>query len=387
MKRKILSAVLVLVGFGCQSAPFGRDAQLPHSAPVWPEPRHRVEVPPAPSEDASGIIGDPIVGFTETGRVVVFDGQNGNVLSTATGGGGTPRDIAVDRWRKGVWVFEENDDASGGEVRFCPLENAFGASNMDNVQLQPCAHAVWIDGLAAMWPTEAGLWIFEYGIGGSRWKILRSGEATPSVSAPRPASIWLENGEIEALSFGFQNDRLQVFRGTFGQTGPEVTQKFDWGKPFGYPPMARYARLGCDAGLLFDALSNTLTVRRVENGEPGLPMTIDVGMPVSRIEAATGLGTSALVLGKDALWIVTTHDADVELMAGLWLHGDVRESPLFFSRDLLVTPSRAFVGTDRGVRAIAMENDGPALVNVYLEEEFVGDELRGPLDALAPDGS
>jgi hypothetical protein len=260
-------------------------------------------------------------------------------------------------------------------------------------QLQPCAHSVWIDGLASILPTEAGLWVFEYGIGGARWKILGSGQVMPSVSAPRPASIWMQNGEIEAFSFGFQNDRLQLFRADAGQTGPQVTQEFDWGVPLGDPPTARYAWLGRDAGLLFDAVSNMLTVRRVANGEIGLPMKIDVGIPVSRIEAAVALGTSALVLGTDALWIVTAHDSGVDgvdgvdLMAGLWLHGDVRESSLFFSRDLLVTPRRAFVGTDRGIRAVGLENDGDTVVNVFLDEQFVGDELRGPLDAIEPDGS
>lgn len=386
MKRNLLSTVLVLVGFGCQSSSSGRNAHSAHDVSVGPDTRPREEVPDAPLPDEGGATenrGDPIVGFTVSGAVVVFDGQTGEITSKVEGGGGTPRDVAVDPWRKGVWVFEENDDASGGEIRFCPLQNAFGIANMDEApNLQPCTHTVWIDGLAAMSPGEEGLWVFEYGIGGARWKILRPGQVTPSVSAPRPMSISRKNGEIQALSYGFQNDRLQMFRAHAGQTNLQVTQEFDWGEPLGDPPTARYAWQGYDAGLLFDAVSNMLTVRRVMKGEIGLPMTIDVGISVSRIEAAVGLGTSALVLGTDALWIVTAGASNVELMTGLWLHGDVRESPFFFSRDLLVTPHRAFVGTDRGVRAVVLENDGDTVVNVFQDEQFVGDELRGPLDAI-----
>jgi len=109
-------------------------------------------------------------------------------------------------------------------------------------------------------------------------------------------------------------------------------------------------------------------------------------MPVSRIESAVGLGASALVLGTNALWIVEGRDSGVELTTGLWLNGDVRDSPLFFSRDLLVTPNRAFVGTDRGIRAVGLENDGDAVVNVFLDEQFVGEGLRGPIDVIRPDG-
>jgi hypothetical protein len=233
---------------------------------------------------------------------------------------------------------------------------------------------------------ENGLWVFEDGIGGSRWKVLQAGQVNASVSAPRPASIRSDNGEMQVLSYGFENDRLQMLYADIGQTKPEVLQEFDWSGPNGYPPTARYAWLSNDSGLLFDAVSNTLTVRRVMGSETGLTMALDVGIPVPRIEAAVGIGTSAAVLGKDALWIVETRDTGVELTSGLWLNGDVRDSPLFFSRDLLVVPNRAFVGTNRGVRAIGLENDGEVVVNVFLDEQFVGEGLRGPLDRIRPAG-
>lgn len=381
MKQNIMLTVLVVVGFGCQKVPFERDVRGAHDVPeMHDSPENQAE--------AGKETDMPIVGFTALGEVVVFDGRTGEIKSTAEGGGGTPRDVAMDPWREGVWVFEENEDASGGEVRFCPLEAVRAQGNAKTLApiLRPCQHAVWIDGTAAMLPTADGLWVFEDGIGGARWKILREGEVLPSVSAPRPASISMENGEIAAFSWGFQDDRLLVHRAYFDQLGPQVLEEFDWGEPSGYPPTTRYAWLSNDAGLLFDAANNALMVRRVTAGQIDLPLVVDAGMPVTRIAAAAGIGTSALVLGTDALWIVQTRDTGVELMTGLWLHGDVRDSSLFFSRDLLVGSNRAFIGTDRGVRAVGLEIDGDAVVNAFLDEQFVGEGLRGPLDVVRPVG-
>lgn len=374
MSKKILLTGLVVLGIGCQSLPHVRDEHLPRGTRGLPNPPQQNEATPEKPIR-------PIVGFTSLGTVVIFDGQTGEISSTAEGGGGHPRDVAMDPWRAGVWVFEENEDAQGGEIRFCPLEKGFDASGLPT-RLRACEHAVWIDGLASMLPTEDGLWVFEDGIGGARWKILSKGQITPSVSVPRPVSIWMQDGEIEALTFGFQNDRLQIYRADVGASGPDVYQEYDWGEPLGNPPTARYAWLSNDAGLLFDAVGNALTVRQVDAGVPGLSRAIDVGIDVPRIEAAVGRGASALVLGRDALWIVAVNDASVRLVSGLWLHGDVRDSPLFFSRDLLVAEDRAFVGTDRGVRAFGLENDGETVVNAYPDETFVGEGLRGPFDAV-----
>lgn len=392
MKENILLTMLVVVGIGCQ-LPGARNAVL-----------EKLDIPAyfERPEEQSGSVAQtnlPIVGFTKTGDVVIFDGMTGEISSSAEGGGGRPSDVAMDPWRNVVWVFEENEDGSGGEIRFCPLRNTFDGMNAADQppDLQPCEHSAWIDGLARLLPMKEGLWVFEDGIGGARYKVIARPEITPSVSGPRPASIWTRNGEIEVFSYGFQNDRLQLSNASFTSTGPSILQTFDWGEPLGFPPTARYAWLSHDAGLLFDAASNFLTVRRMVQGEMGVPLTIDVGMPVSRIEAAVNVGASTFVLGKDALWILTRGDAqssmtegNVEFVAGLWLHGDVRQSSLFFSRDLLVTPNRVFVGTDRGVRAVGLEYDKDAansLINVFYDEQFVGEVLRGPLDEVRPNGS
>lgn len=394
MKQNMLLTVLVVVGLGCRM-PGVRDGAL--------EKRDLPAISEAPEEEQNNGQGArtnlPIVGFTKMGEVVIFDGFTGEILSSVEGGGGRPSDVAMDPWRNGVWVFEENEDGSGGEILFCPLKKEFGGVNEADLptELEPCEHSVWVDGLSRLLPMPEGLWVFEDGIGGARYKVIARAEITPSVSAPRPASLWTQDGEIEVFSYGFQNDRLLLSQANFTPTGPLVSQAFDWGEPLGYPPTARYSWLSRDAGLLFDAVSNMLTVRRVDRETTGLPMTIDVGMPVSRIESAVSVGASTFILGKDALWIVRggvlqapMTEGDVEFVAGLWLHGDVRESSLFFSRDLLVTPNRAFVGTDRGVRAIGLENDKEAkntLINVFYDEQFVGEVLRGPLDNIRPSGS
>gem|GEM_PF-4796086 len=333
--------------------------------------------------DLSAEHGGNVVGFTSSGAMVVFDGQTGEVKSLAQGGGGRPRDVAVDPWRTGVWVFEENEDASGGEIRFCGLEKVFGEGNRDaETVLRPCEHAVWVDGLAALLPTRAGLWVFEDGIGGARWKMLQAGKVNASASAPRPASIWVEGERIEALSYGFEGNRLLKYAATFEHNAPEVLAEFDWGASEGYPPTARYARSSHDAGLLFDAVNHALTVRRVSDGQMGAPAVVDVGGGLTRLEAAEVVGESALVLATESLWIVTLDGGIVEAMTSVWLDGEVRSSQMFFSRDMLVMPTHAFVATDRGVRAVVLEKDGDAVLHGRIDEQFVGAGLRGPLDVI-----
>jgi hypothetical protein len=75
------------------------------------------------------------------------------------------------------------------------------------------------------------------------------------------------------------------------------------------------------------------------------------------------------------------NDGGVENVASVWLDGEVRRSLLFFSRDLAVTTNRAFVATNRGVRAIGLEKSGGTAFGLR-DERFVGTELRGPLDII-----
>ncbi len=322
-----------------------------------------------------------VVGFTSSGDAAVFDGRTGAITSSAAGGGGTARDVAVDPWRRGVWVFEENEDGSGGEIRFCPLEKEFGGADDSAPKLGECAHAAWVDGLAALFAAREGLWVFEDGVAGPRWKVLREGFVAVGIHAPRPASLWTEGERTNVLSYGFHDDRLLKHSAVFGEFAPVVTDEFDWGEPLGYPPTTRYVSQSDDAGLLFDANGGDVVVRRVMGKHVGPPTMLGVAGQVDRIEAAAMVGACALVLGTDTLWIVAVDDGGVENVASVWLDGDVRRSLMFLSRDLAVTTNRAFVATNRGVRAIGLEKGAATAFGIH-DERFVGTELRGPLDII-----
>ncbi|TKD12773.1 hypothetical protein [Polyangium fumosum] len=308
------------------------------------------------------------VGFGLQGEVVVFEGKTGAVTSSAEGGGGTPRDVAVDPGASRVWVLEENEDASGGEIRVCPLDaGAVGA----------CAHAAWVDGGAALFATDEGLWVFEQGTYGPRWKVLREGTIAKGVYAPRPASVWREGDRMEVLSYGVNEDRLTRMSGMLTENGLVVTTGLDLGAPALQPPTARFAPLSAESGLLWDVVGGDVAAREVGAEGAGAAVMLGVGPGIERIEAAAVLGGAALVLSTNTLWVVEMAQEnggfDVTAVA---LGGEVRRAGTFFSRDLATAGDRALVATDQGVRAIMVEKDGGP---VFLDERFEGSSLRGPL--------
>ncbi len=311
------------------------------------------------------------VGFASGGEVVVFDVQTGAVTSSAEGGGGTPRDVAVDVWGSRVWVLEENEEASGGEIRVCPLqEGAVGA----------CAHAAWVDGGAAMFATHEGLWVFEHATYGSRWKVLREGTIAKGVHAPRPASIWREGARMEALSYGVADDELTRLSGTLTEDGLVVTMGPNLGAPTILPPTARFMPTSGETGLLWDVAGRDLAVRRVLAEGAEAAEALGVGPGIERIEAVERLGGAALVLSTNTLWIAEMGAGDVVTsVTGVALGGEVRRAGTFFSRDLATAGDRALVATDQGVRAIVVEKDGGS---VFLDERFEGSQLRGPLEVV-----
>ncbi|MDI1428257.1 hypothetical protein [Polyangium sorediatum] len=308
------------------------------------------------------------VGFGLQGEVVVFEGKTGAVTSSAEGGGGTPRDVAVDPGASRVWVLEENEDASGGEIRVCPLDaGAVGA----------CAHAAWVDGGAALFATDEGLWVFEQGTYGPRWKVLREGTIAKGVYAPRPASVWREGDRMEVLSYGVNEDRLTRMSGKLTENGLVVTTGLDLGAPALQPPTARFVPLSAESGLLWDVVGGDVAAREVGAEGAGAAVMLGVGPGIERIEAAAVLGGAALVLSTNTLWVVELGKEnggfDVTAVA---LEGEVRRAGTFFSRDLATAGDRALVATDQGVRAIMVEKDGGP---VFLDERFEGSSLRGPL--------
>ncbi|MDC3952663.1 hypothetical protein [Polyangium jinanense] len=311
------------------------------------------------------------VGFGLNGEVVVFDGKTGAVTSSAEGGGGTPRDVSVDPDGTRLWVFEENEDASGGEIRVCPL---------DAGAVGPCEHAAWVDGGAALFATDEGLWVFEHATYGSRWKVLQEGTIAKGVYAPRPASVWREGDRVEVLSYGVSDDRLTRLSGTMTANGLVVTTGLDLGAPALVPPTARFVPLSAESGLLWDVVGGDVAMRKVDAAGAAAAVMLGVGPGIERIEAAEVLSGAALVLSTNTLWVVEPGEENggpnVTTVA---LGGEVRRAGTFFSRDLVTAEDRALVATDQGVRAIVVEKDGGS---VFLDDQFDGGPLRGPLGVV-----
>ncbi|MDI1447393.1 hypothetical protein [Polyangium sp. 6x1] len=308
------------------------------------------------------------VGFGLAGEVVVFDAETGAVRSSAEGGGGTPRDMAVDPDGSRLWVLEENEDASGGEIRVCPFdEGAVGA----------CAHAAWVDGGGALFATNEGLWVFEHATYGSRWKVLREGTIAKGVHAPRPASVWREGDRVEVLSYGVDDDRLIRMSGTLTENGLVVATGLDLGSPGERPPTARFVPLSADSGLLWDVVGGDVALRKVGAEGAEEAVMLGVGPGIDRIEAAAVLSGAAIVLSTNTSWIVQLGEENEVLgVTAVALEGEVRRAGTFFSRDLATVGDRALVATDQGVRAILVEKEGKA---AFLDDRFDGSRLRGPL--------
>jgi len=328
----------------------------------------RAEGPP----DLGGTKEDPIarlvVGFDPQGAVVVFDAFTGEEKSRAEGGGGKPRDVSVDAAGE-VWIFEENEEASGGEIRKCFWSGeAIGS----------CGHLVWVDGAAAMLATDGGLWVFEDGPAGPRWKVFREGEAFRGAFAPRPRAVREEAGLIEALTYGASGDHLEVWRAAPRKDASPLMERFDLDAPLGFPATARLS-FGVEENLLWDVTAGALLARRVKEQHVMAP--IGLGVEASRIEAVAAIDGGFVVLTPAEAWIVRGVDRPDEPFAvstfKLSLPGCVSEASLFFSRDLLSLGDRALVATDRGVFSIDVEN-------VTRDESFAGDALRGPLGLVLP---
>jgi len=240
-----------------------------------------------------------------------------------------------------------------------------------------CEHAAWVDGVAALFATNEGLWVFEQGTYGPRWKVLREGTIAKGAYAPRPASVWREGDRMEVFSYGVDDDRWMRVSGSLTENGVVVTLGAALGAPTTFPPTARFLPTSSEAGLLWDAAGGDLVVRRVNAGGAAAAEMLGVGPGIERVEAVAKLGEAALVLSTNTLWVVEIGGENGVLGAtGVALGGEVRRAGMFFSRDLVTAGNRALVATDQGVRAIVVEKDDGS---VFLDEGFDGSHLRGPL--------
>jgi hypothetical protein len=355
MTRCFLFLSLASALFGCRASADGADA------------------PPAEMAVHGDLDSWYAVGFSPGGAVVVFDPASGAELSRTAGGGGRARDVVVDP-AGSIWVIEENEDASGAEVLRCGLAAA---------SIGPCLHAAWVDGAAMSWADPAGLWVFEDGPAGSRFKVLRDGYVAEGVAAPRPSSIWPEPNGIGMLSYGANDDTLERLSVTFGALGIVIEKRpVAFGKPLGFPPTTRFVPTSAEGGLLWDVSASDVALRRVHAGAASGVELLGVAPFAPRIEAAAALSGRAegavFVASTERAWAVREGSDGALEVAEVELSGSVRRSISFFSRDLLVLGARAFVATDRGVRAFDVETADTGL-RAFRDERFDGDALRGPL--------
>jgi hypothetical protein len=276
--------------------------------------------------------------------------------------------VAVDAARR-VWVLEEEEE--GGEIRVCPLAGEPPA-------LGGCAHWVWVDGVAALWPMPGAMVVFEDGYG-PRWKVLRDdGAPAKGVWSPRPASVWAEGTTLHALTYGADGAVLEQRSATIGGA-PVPSGTALWGVPATDPPTARFTAFE-DGGVLVDVAFGDVVLRWVEADAAGAAMPLGVGPAIARVEAAAALEGAVIALTSDRAVIAAMENGKPVGSASVALPEGVRPEKLFFSRDLLVTgPDRALVATDEGVVAIGVQRTA-AGVTASRDGHF-GD-LRGPLAAV-----
>jgi len=306
------------------------------------------------------------VGFLEAGGLAVFDIDTGAVQSVAQGGGGTPRDVSVDGTGR-VWVYEENEEASGGEIFTCASAG-------------PCEHAAWVDGGAALAPRAEGVWVFEDGPAGPRWKVLASGQVAKGTHAPRPASI-VEDGEgITALSYGLEGDMLEIHRAEVQEDGAITIDTAAIEGFAGFSGTARLTEASGERRFLWDVRGGELRGAALQgtNLEPWR----DLGVRAETLEAAAGRKDELTLVSANVAWIAAIDgEGSPRIVAEIALEGRFRRAEPFFTRDLLFVEGRALVATDRGVRAITVEKQGED-ARAFLDERFEGDALRGPLAPL-----
>jgi len=310
------------------------------------------------------------VGFTGEGDLAVFDAASGAVVSTAPGSGrGGRRDLAVDAARR-VWVLEEEEEG-GGEIRVCPLAG-------EPPVLGSCAHWVWVDGVAALWPMPEGMVVFEDGYG-PRWKVLRDdGAPAQGTWSPRPASVWAEGTTLHALTYGADGAALERRSATIGDVA-EPSGTALWGVPASEPPTARFTPFE-DGGVLVDVLDGDLWLRGVQGDAVGAAMPLGAGPAIARVEAVGALAGAVIALTTDRAVIAAIDNGQSVGVASVPLPEGVRQENLFFSRDLLVTgPDRALVATAGGVVMIGVQRTAGG-VAASRDGHIL--DLRGPLAAV-----
>jgi hypothetical protein len=331
--------------------------------------------PPPPPRGEEGWL----AATTNEGAVVVLDPEGVVATTQPSAGYGGLFDLAARP--TGLVSYEETDEGEGAELGlYAFVEGADGPS------LGARQRLAWVDGIARVASTSAGLVIFEENQG-TRWHLDREGmPPLPSVECPRPASLatfaGFDGDHLVALSSPFPFDapveRVEVVASSTG-LGPCVRTVLT-----DLPAAPRLLRTSSGRELAFGTRLGHVHVARLD-GPLALPV-VELPVAAASVEAVLPSGDDdALVLttGPSRLTRVRLGGQEapsVDVVSSVALPGEARSEQQFFSRELALLGRRAFVATGAGVVAFDLGDD--ALTEVPLPAS--ASLLRGPLIPLAP---
>lgn len=326
--------------------------------------------------------------WTSDGRLAVISGKSGAVRQSAdTAAMLGARDLVYDPWQKRAVVYEQDDQAEGGEIASYAL-----VPGPNGPVLAPRLHESWVDGDLRLLASSLGIVAFEESYG-TWWKLFFADEESVlSVAAPLPASAWISpTGSGVAIRTLTAAPGLPLIRRSADAQWTALSSPVSSSlgiSPAGAVPTARLmpAPARGDA-MLFDVVGSALSIRLVSGASPGPAVLLPLGAGGLRVEQALPVdgGEVALLLlsGDSRVLAVEVNAAGgVSSSASIALPGAVRHETKFFSHELtLLGARRALAATSAGVHAVLLGRDAGG-VHLALDPSFNGSALRGPVEAL-----
>ena len=343
--------------------------------------------PSAAIDPATVAIPDALT-WTSDGRLAVISGKSGAVRQAAdTAAMSGARDLVYDPWQKRAVVYEQDDQAEGGEIASYAL-----VPGPSGPVLAPRLHESWVDGDLRFLASQLGIVAFEESYG-TWWKLFFSDEESVlSVAAPLPASAWISPtaSGVSIRTLGAVPGLPLIRRSAEAQwTALSAPLSASLGiSPAGAAPTARLMPAPARGeAMLFDVVGSALSIRLVSGASPGPAVLLPLGAGGLRVEQALPVdgGEVALLLlsGESRVLAVEVNAAGgVSSSASLALPGAVRQETKFFSHELtMLGARRALAATSAGVHAVLLGRDAGG-VHLSLDPSFAGSALRGPVEAL-----